>query len=142
MVSAIHEFKGKQDLFVSGKSNVLTAMHEIAKVQITGASNKIQGIVTTDEREIAGYVEVLSLINESYDMMSPRPNILLQIHNLIYQFSQSSIGGKFKNSNNIIKEIDTNGIEKIRFKPLSSFETPFAIERLTSEFIDAIKKAI
>lgn len=155
LVSAIHEYKGKQELFIEAKAHVLEAMLEIAMIQSTGASNRIEGIYTSDERldalvrhkaeprnrserEIAGYREVLRLIHESYDYMSPRTNVILQLHRDLYQFSPSSIGGKFKNSDNLITETDAFGQTKIRFKPLTAFETPEAVERLTGTFIDAI----
>jgi len=155
LVSAIHEYKGKQELFIEAKPDVLEAMLEIAKIQSTGASNRIEGIYTSDERldalvkckvephnrserEIAGYREVLSLIHESYDYMMPRTNVILQLHRDLYHFSPSSIGGKFKNSDNVISETDASDHSKVRFQPMSAFETPEAVERLTNTFVEAI----
>ncbi|WP_456048993.1 Fic family protein [Acetivibrio cellulolyticus] len=157
LVSAIHEFKGKQELFIEAKSDILNSMLEIAKVQSTGASNRIEGIYTSDERldaivrdkaeprnrsesEIAGYREVLQLIHENYDYMTPRTNIILQLHRDLYQFSPSTIGGRYKNSDNVIAETDVEGNKKIRFEPISSFDTPEAMERLTDTFIEAINE--
>jgi len=155
LVSAIHEYKGKQELFIEAKPDVLEAMLEIAKIQSTGASNRIEGIHTSDERldalvkskaephnrserEIAGYREVLSLIHESYDYMVPSTNVILQLHRDLYHFNPSSAGGKFKNSDNVIAETDTSGQSRIRFQPLSAFETPEAVDRLTSTFVEAV----
>ena len=42
LISAIHEYKGKQELFIEAKSDVLESMIEIAKIQSTGASNRIE----------------------------------------------------------------------------------------------------
>ena len=157
LVSGIHEYKGKQDLFIEAKSDVLESMLEVARIQSTGASNRIEGIFTSDERlnalvkskaeprnrserEIVGYREVLSLIHENYDYMEPRPNLILQFHRNLYQFSASKNGGKYKNSDNIIAETFSDGTSKIRFKPLSAFETPEAIERLTNAFAKAIRE--
>jgi len=50
LVSKIHEFKGKEDLFIAAKPDILDSMCEIAKIQSTGASNRIEGIYTSDER--------------------------------------------------------------------------------------------
>src|SRR5665648_479014 len=155
LVSAIHEYKGKQELFIEAKPDVLEAMLEIAKIQSTGASNRIEGIYTSDERldalvkskaeprnrserEIAGYREVLSLIHENYDYMVPRTNIILQLHRDLYHFSPTSVGGKFKNADNVITETDASGQSRIRFQPLSAFETPDAVDRLTNTFVEAI----
>jgi Fic family protein len=155
LVAAIHEYKGKQELFIEAKPDILESMLEIARIQSTGASNRIEGIhasegrlseivrmkaepKTRSEREISGYRDVLCLIHESYDYMQPRPNVLLQMHRDLYKYSPSSIGGNYKNSDNAITETDVDGNSIVRFKPLSAFETPDAMERLTSSFIDAI----
>ena len=69
--------------------------------------------------------------------MSPRINVVLQLHRDLYQFNPTSLGGKFKNSDNVIAEI-IGGNERIRFEPLNSFETPDAMERLSSTFIEAV----
>ena len=50
MMTMIHEFKGEQNLFIESKPEVLTRLLEIAKIQSTEASNKIEGIYTSDER--------------------------------------------------------------------------------------------
>ena len=39
LLSAIHEFKGKQELYLNAKPDVLNALMEIAKVQSTTSSN-------------------------------------------------------------------------------------------------------
>ncbi len=49
-LSQIHEFKGEQTLFIESKADTLTQLVEIAKIQSTEASNKIEGIYTSDER--------------------------------------------------------------------------------------------
>ena len=50
MLLQIHEYKGEQNLFIEAQSDVLTKLVEIAKIQSTEASNKIEGIYTSDER--------------------------------------------------------------------------------------------
>ena len=84
LLTQIHEFKGEQNLFIEANSDTLTQLVEIAKIQSTEASNKIEGIYTSDERlkkivldkttprtrneqEIAGYRDVLATIHESYE---------------------------------------------------------------------------
>lgn len=49
-VTKIHECKGRQELFVRQKPIELDRLVEIAKIQSTEASNKIEGIVTTSTR--------------------------------------------------------------------------------------------
>ena len=117
LLSSIHECKGKQDQTEMESSDVLEQLTEIAKIQSTEASNRIEGVVTTDERlkklvldktrprtrsekEIAGYRDVLATIHESHDYIPPRPSILLQLHRDLYKFSGSSAGGSFKSTDN------------------------------------------
>ena len=51
MVSSIHEHKGKQELFLEANVDELKTLLEVALIQSTGASNRIEGIST-------GYVRV------------------------------------------------------------------------------------
>lgn len=156
MITALHEFKGKQELYIESKADVLSALLDIARVQSTGASNRIEGIYTSDERlealviqkaeprnrseeEIAGYREVLATIHQNYEYILPRPNNILQLHRDLYTFSQET-GGKFKNADNIIAESDKEGHQKIRFKPVPAFQTPTAMDELCRAFTEAIEK--
>jgi hypothetical protein len=47
MRTQIHEFNGEQTLFIETKADTLTQLMEIAKIQSTEASNKIEGIFTS-----------------------------------------------------------------------------------------------
>ena len=49
-LSQIHEYKGEQTLFIEAKADALMQLMEVAKIQSTEASNKIEGIYTSDER--------------------------------------------------------------------------------------------
>lgn len=157
MLSQIHEFKGEQNLFIEAQSDTLTQLVEIAKIQSTEASNKIEGIFTSDERlkklvtnkttprsryeqEIAGYRDVLSTIHDSYEFIPVRPSIILQLHRDLYKFSGKSIGGAYKNTDNVIAEEDNEGNRFIRFQPIPAWETPKSIEALCDAFDDAIAR--
>ena len=48
LVAQIHEYKGRQELFLRQKPATLHRLIEIAKVQSTESSNQIEGIVTTE----------------------------------------------------------------------------------------------
>ena len=50
LLSKIHEFKGEQTLFIESYADELTELVEIAKIQSVEASNRIEGIYTSDER--------------------------------------------------------------------------------------------
>ncbi len=154
-VSQIHEYKGKQTLFIEAESDILADLLEIAKIQSTEASNRIEGIVTTEERlnklvkekampqtrgekEIVGYRDVLNIIHESYDYISPRPSYILQLHRDLYKFGGSDFGGKYKNQDNIIAETLPDGTQMVRFTPVPAWETPDTVNALCDEFSSAI----
>ena len=154
-LAQIHEQKGQQNLFMEAQKDALAELLEIAKIQSTEASNRIEGIITTDdrlkkivmnkttpkgrsEREIAGYRDVLNTIHEDYDFIHVRPGMILQLHRDLYKFSNSSIGGSFKNSDNIIAEELPDGTKKVRFQPVPAWETAEAIESLCNAYHEAI----
>ena len=158
LLAQIHEFKGEQTLFIEAKSDTLTQLVEIAKIQSTEASNKIEGIYTSDERlkkivrdktmpktrsekEIAGYRDVLATIHENHDFIPLKPSIILQLHRDLYKFSGKTIGGNYKNSDNVIEEEDDQGNKFIRFHPVPAWETPEVIERICTAFDAVLKDA-
>ena len=49
-LAQIHEQKGQQNLFIEAHKDALSELLEIAKIQSTEASNRIEGIITTDDR--------------------------------------------------------------------------------------------
>ena len=49
-LTLLHEYKGEQRLFVEAHKDELNELVEIAKIQSTEASNKIEGISTADDR--------------------------------------------------------------------------------------------
>ena len=152
MLGYIHEYKGQQNLFIEAKADVLSHLLEIAKIQSTEASNRIEGIYTSDDRiqalvkeksaprnrnenEIAGYRDVLATIHENYDYIPPRANVILQLHRDLYQYSGIGIGGRFKNTDNVIEEELEDGTKRVRFRPATAFETPEMIENLCNQFL-------
>ena len=156
LIANIHEFKGKQELYLKAKPDILSSLLTMAKIQSTGYSNKIEGIYTTDKRitelvkekaeprnrneeEIAGYRDVLNTIHENYEYIDINSNIILQFHRDLYKYS-SIKGGKYKDAQNYIQEIDENGNRKIRFTPLSPLETPDAIKELCDSYNEIISK--
>ena len=50
MTGKIHEHKGKQEIFLEANIDELKTLLEVALIQSTGASNRIEGIYTTDKR--------------------------------------------------------------------------------------------
>ena len=156
-VGLVHEYKGRQQLYLQQKPEELTKLVDLAKRQSTEASNDIEGIRTTnarlvqlmndkttprnrDEKEILGYRHALSLVHESFEYIPIRVNYILQIHKELYQFMDVSYGGRFKDTPNEIDEQHSDGTTTVIFKPLEPFETPFAMESLCEEYNKAINE--
>ena len=154
-LTQIHEFKGEQTLFIEAKADTLSQLVDIAKIQSIEASNKIEGIYTSDERlkalvkdstrprtrnerEIAGYRDVLNTIHENHDYIPPKPSIILQLHRDLYKFEGMDIGGRYKTSDNIIEEQDAEGNKSVRFRPMPAWETPEAIEKICQSYDEAL----
>lgn len=111
---------------------------------ISTANDRLKNLVqekTTprnrDESEIAGYRDVLNTIHENHDYIPINTNYLLQLHRDLYKFIGNIDGGKFKTSDNIIREIDINGNEHVRFRPVPAWETAPSIEELCNAYQDA-----
>ena len=153
-LTLISEYKGEQRLFIEAHKDELKELVEIAKIQSTEASNRIEGIFTADDRlknlvqekttprnrdesEIAGYRDVLNTIHENYDYIPINANYFLQLHRDLYKFVGNVDGGVFKTGDNIIQEEDDKGNKKIRFRPVPAWETAESVDALCEAFRDA-----
>lgn len=153
-LTMISEYKGEQRLFIEAHKDELSELVEIAKIQSTEASNRIEGIFTADDRlknlvqakttprnrdesEIAGYRDVLNTIHENYDYIPINANYLLQLHRDLYKFLGNLDGGKFKTADNIIRETDENGNEHVRFRTVPAWKTAPSVDELCKAFQNA-----
>ena len=66
LVAQIHEYNGRQELYLKQKLAELDRLIEIAKVQSVEASNEIEGIRTTNTR-------LLQLVLLFYHLISNNP---------------------------------------------------------------------
>ena len=154
-LTQIHEQKERQNSLSDAQKDVLEELPELAMIQSTEASNRIEGIITTDdrlkllvmnkttpknrsEREIAGYRDVLNTIHENYPYIPLRPGMILQLHRDLYKFSGLAIGGSFKNTDNVIAETLPDGTKRVRFQPVPAWETPEAMETLCKAINEAL----
>ena len=158
-LTTIHEFKGEQKLIASRHADILYDLIDIAKIQSTESSNKIEGIYTSDERlrkivldktmpksrnerEIAGYRDVLSIIHDNNEHIPIKSTFILQLHRDLYKFENIGIGGVFKHVDNVIEENDLKGNKSVRFNPVSAWETPGAVEELCDAYNYAVNNSI
>lgn len=94
-LNQIYNLRGKTDSYETNYQDTLDRLIEVAKIQSTSSSNRIEGIYTTsqrmnqimmnktqpknrNEREISGYRDVLKLIHEQYDYIPITVNLGLE----------------------------------------------------------------
>ena len=159
LLSAIHEYRGKQTLYITARKDILEQLLEIAVIQSTDASNRIEGIYTSDarlrelvmqrvkpvnrnEKEIAGYRDVLRTIHENHEYIPVTPNTILQLHRDLYSFHPSGTGGHWKNTDNLIAETDAEGNSRVRFTPTPAFETPDAMRALCDAYNQTVSQEL
>jgi Fic family protein len=149
-VRVIGEFKGKQDLWGERFPEVLKRLQEVAIIQSTESSNRIEGVTAPPDRlrelmdqkttpanrpeeEIAGYRDVLATIHASHEHVKVKPGVILQLHRDLYKFSAGR-GGHWKPVDNEIADVRSDGSKTTRFKCVSAVLTPDWMERLCADF--------
>lgn len=155
-IQKIGEFKGKQGLFTQQTPEILDSLRQVAIIESSESSNRLEGITAPrkrveaivresstpanrSEQEIAGYRDALALIHESSAHMTLQVNVILQLHSMIYRYLPSE-GGRWKMADNQIVERDADGsIKRVRFEPVSAFDTPRAMNRLVDSYGHAMR---
>lgn len=155
----MREHRGKQALYEATHPDVLESLVEVAKIQSTDTSNRIENISTSDkrlrdlmadkvaprnrdEREIAGYRYVLDLIHESHNDIPVSANVILQLHRDLYRFGGDAFAGRWKDSDNVIAERSAGGELVARFRPASAAATPAAVEEICEEYRVQLEKGV
>lgn len=151
---AIGECRGRQELYFQQIPEVLERMRQVAVIESTESSNRLEGIEAPYERieamvlknsepknrseqEVAGYRDALALIHESFKFMDFTPNVTLQLHAMLYRYL-SQEGGRWKPADNEITETLPDGTKKIRFKAVSAVQTPIFMEELSKLYKEAV----
>lgn len=156
-LTTIYQLRGETSSFEIDYHEELKKLIAVAKIQSTDSSNRIEGIYTSDarlnkimsskveprdrdEREIAGYRDVLSLIHENYRYMPVTKNTILSMHNMLFKYTGDSWGGHFKDINNKIIAKYADGHEEVRFNPPEAFLVPDLVEQLCMQYNFAFEK--
>lgn len=155
LIADISERKGKQAYYEDRAPELLKQLQNIATIQSTESSNRLEGIVVGNQRlkdlmedrtepqsrsenEVTGYRAVLNQIHASGADIPIRPGVILQLHRLLYSFSPGE-GGKWKPQDNQITEQYPDGSERIRFTPTPAILTPDAMETVCNEYSVALQ---
>jgi Fic family protein len=152
LMAALGRYQGRQELFEHQASQVLETLRQVAIVESTEASNRIEGIVvssarlralmakatpqTRPESEIAGYRDVLTRIHAGQIGLPLTTDKIRAIHADMYAYLPGE-GGTWKEQDNIVRQILPDGREVVRFVPLPANETPAAMDELCNSLAAA-----
>lgn len=151
---ALGEFRGKQSLFFHQAPETLKTLRQAAVIESTESSNRLEGVTVaparleplllkrTDprnrsEQEVAGYRDALALIHESAREMAFSPNVVLQLHGLLYRYMPQR-GGRWKNTQNEITETRPDGSRRVRFHPTAPHLVPSQMDSLAERYARAV----
>ncbi len=153
LLGSCMEARGKQDLWLRQKPEVLEALREQAIVQSVESSNRIEGVTIPADRlrpvvigkvkprdrseeELAGYRHALDWIFSRKRQVSIIPKVIQRLHGLA-QGGFSGDAGEWKKRDNEIVEILPNGERQIRFVSTSVRETPATVDALCRNYREA-----
>jgi len=147
------EFHGKQSLYFRQAPETLKKLRQAAVIESAESSNRLEGVTVepsrlelllhkqTDprnrsEQEVAGYRDALALIHESAREMAFSPNVVLQLHGLLYRY-MAQRGGQWKTTQNEIIERSPDGGTRVRFTPTPPHLVTAQIEDLANLYTAA-----
>ncbi len=153
-LSQCAEARGMQEMWKTVRPEVMEKLQEYAIIQSAESSNRIEGVEVdkkrlvplvlgkmkpTDrpEEEIVGYRRALDHIHRNYKKISINAESIKKLHELA-QGGMTFDAGKWKERNNDIIEILSNGDRIIRFTPVSPKDVPKYIEQLCLAYNDVI----
>lgn len=139
-IRLLGEYKGKQALYHQQAPEMLENLRQVAVIESTESSNRLEGIVADDKRlralvaektepanrseaEIAGYRDVLNTIHNNHEHIPFSDRVVLQLHRDLMKYSGKE-GGRWKSAANEITETLPDGTTRIRFAPVPPHQTP------------------
>jgi len=153
-LAALHEYRGKEQLFRQQTPQVLQALRQSAIIQSVESSNRIEGVVAKrgrvkeivvgkseprdrPEAEIAGYRDVLDTIHGGHDGIGPSNGVVKQFHRMLFEKTPER-GGAWKIDANHIERKYADGHTEIRFEP----PPPHLTETLMTELHEGLKRTL
>jgi len=132
-LTALHEYRGKEQLFCQQTPQVLEALRQSAIIQSVESSNRIEGVVAKrgrvkqivaensaprdrPEAEIAGYRDVLDTIHGGHDGMRLSNGVVKQLHRMLFA-KTAERGGAWKVDANRIEREHADGRVEVCFEP-------------------------
>lgn len=143
------EARGKQDVWVKQKPEVIEALRELAIIQSAESSNRIEGVTISADRlrpvvlgrakprdrseeELAGYRRALEWIYTRKRRVILAPSVIQHLHKLSH--SAAADAGMLKARDNEIIEILPSGARRVRFRPTPAKQTSSTLRRLCADY--------
>jgi Fic family protein len=156
LLEKLAESKGKQSLYEKQSPQILRALREMALVESTESSNRIEGVIVERDRlrplvlgnarprdrseeEIVGYRRALSWIHTNHEKIAIEPETFKRLHGLA-QGGTVGDAGEWKHSQNEIVEIYPDGRRAVRFRPVEPAQVPAAVEELCLAYRHSIEQ--
>ncbi len=144
------EARGRQNLWLRRKPEVLEVLREQAVIQSAESSNRIEGVTVAPDRlrpivlgaarprdrseeELAGYRQALRWVFSRKRPVTVAPQVVLHLH-ATAQGGASGDAGSWKSRDNEIIELLPNGERRIRFQATPAKETPKAVQLLCDNY--------
>ena len=157
LLGSCMEARGKQDLWIRQKPEVLEVLREQATIQSVESSNRIEGVTVAanrlrplvigkskprdrSEEELAGYRTALAWIFSRKNRVAITPALILRLHAMA-QGGTTGDAGEWKTRNNEIIEILGNGERYVRFVPVLAKKTPAMVEQLCRQYRVAVESS-
>jgi Fic family protein len=160
LIAEIDEFKGRWTVIETLAPERLTALRRIATIESVGSSTRIEGarlsdmevekllsglrsesFASRDEQEVAGYADLMEMIFEGYESITPTENHIKQLHGMLLKYSakvQDHLG-EYKNVSNHVEAFGPDGKSLgVVFETATPFETP----RWMEELVDWLNRSI
>lgn len=155
MAASIYSLKTMANIRKEDHLKIFTELEKIAKIQSVKSSNAIEGIVTSDERikaivtqssaplnhneaEIAGYRDALNEIHTNNQYIGFNEQDVLRLHEVLLSATGFEYGGKYKDFDNAIIEVDSDGNRTVRFAPTPANQTKRAMDQLFLAYMEAV----
>ncbi len=144
---------GREDLYAHQVPALLDQLATRARVESITASSAIEGVVVEpgrasrivagtvsrlgnrSEQELAGYRDALDHLWAG-DPGGLSVGLVLYLHRLLFGRTASP-GGRLKDEDNLVVDIDDSGVRRVRFRPVSARETPFYLDELVVRYREA-----
>ena len=155
MAASIYSLKTMANIRKEDHLKIFTELEKIAKIQSVKSSNAIEGIITSDERikaivtqssaplnhneaEIAGYRDALNEIHTNNQYIGFNEQDILRLHEVLLSATGFEYGGKYKDFDNAIIEVDSDGNRTVRFAPTPANQTKRAMDQLFLAYMEAV----